>query len=96
LSSHIARLYGLWLKVRNHNVRDLAREHTKEAIKTLVRVMRDSKSDQARAGAACQILDRGWGKPAQTQDLKVNDKRDVREWTKDELLAFLNEAFEQS
>jgi hypothetical protein len=48
-------------------VRDLAREHTEEAIKTLVRVMRDSKSDQARAGAAGQILDRGWGKPAQTQ-----------------------------
>jgi hypothetical protein len=45
-------------------VRDLARVHTREAIATLVEIMRDdSKSEHARIAAATQLLNRGWGLP---------------------------------
>jgi hypothetical protein len=48
-------------------IRDLAREHTVEAIDTLVAVMTAKESPPvARVAAAAQLLDRGWGKATQT------------------------------
>ena len=48
------------------HVRDLAREHTAEALKVMVEVMRDKKAPAtARLGAAQGLIDRAWGKPAQ-------------------------------
>ena len=47
------------------HVRDLARVHTDEAVRILVKIMRSSTSDKARVVAAQAILDRGWGKPIQ-------------------------------
>jgi hypothetical protein len=47
-------------------VRDLARQHTKFAIDRLVKVAKTSKKDQAVVMACIALLDRGWGKPAQT------------------------------
>lgn len=48
------------------HVRDLAREHTVEAIGTLATVMRNkNEAGRARAAAAEALLSRGWGKPAQ-------------------------------
>ena len=50
-------------------VRDLAREHTNRAIRTLVSVMEDEdKPAAARVSAANHILDRGYGKPQQEMD----------------------------
>lgn len=46
--------------------------------------------------AMCQIADRLDGKPAQEQTLTVHDKRDASDWTRDELVAFLNDARERS
>ena len=47
-------------------VKELAREHTSEAIETLVSIMTNIKSaPAARVSAANSILDRGYGKPAQ-------------------------------
>lgn len=47
-------------------LKSLAREHTREAIETIVAVMRDQLADKAtRVTAADKLLDRGWGKPAQ-------------------------------
>ncbi len=47
-------------------VRDLAREQTDKAVKTLISIMDNSKAaDAARAAAANSLLDRGWGRPAQ-------------------------------
>jgi hypothetical protein len=49
------------------DIRALARVYTAEAVETLVSIMRDkSAPPQARAMAADKLLDRGWGKPAQT------------------------------
>jgi hypothetical protein len=46
------------------HVRDLARQHTEAAIRTLVEIMESGKSDSARAAAASELLSRGWGRPS--------------------------------
>jgi hypothetical protein len=58
------------------DVRNLAREHTKEAIETLLLVIRNGKPGEA-AMAANSLLDRGWGKPQAMAEVEV--KKDVRE-----------------
>jgi len=48
-------------------LRELARANTKQAIGALVEVMNDKGcSPSARVSAASEVLDRGWGRPAQT------------------------------
>jgi hypothetical protein len=49
-------------------IRELARDQTNAAIRTLVAVMKSGKSDSARVAAALALLDRGWGKPTQAMD----------------------------
>jgi hypothetical protein len=46
----------------------LARSHTDMAISVLAGVAQHSEHDTARVQAAVHLLDRGWGKPAQTHD----------------------------
>ena len=46
------------------DVKALARQHTAEAIETLVELMRSGKTDSARAAAASELLSRAWGKPS--------------------------------
>ncbi len=41
--------------------------------------------------AMCQIADRLDGKPAQEATVTIDDKRDATDWTRDELVAFLND-----
>lgn len=46
------------------HVRDLARAHTEDAIRTLVEIKGDkSQPAPARVAAATALLDRAWGKP---------------------------------
>lgn len=55
-------------------IRDLARTHTELAVRTLVQIMKNKRySPQARAYAANSVLDRGYGKPAQSVDLTNSD-----------------------
>lgn len=49
----------------NRELREAAREYTEEAVCTLVRIMRDGETDQAKLTAADKLLDRGHGKAAQ-------------------------------
>ena len=44
-------------------VAELARSYTREAIDTLVDMMRNGKDERVRGTAATALLDRGWGKP---------------------------------
>ena len=44
-------------------VAELARSYTKEAIETLVELMRSGNDERVRGTAAQALLDRGWGKP---------------------------------
>ncbi len=47
-------------------LRELAREHTVEAVNTLLAVMQDDEAPAAaRVSAACAMLDRGYGRPVQ-------------------------------
>ena len=51
-------------------VRELAKQQTEAAIRTIVAIMEDPKANaSARVAAAEAILDRGWGKPKQHVDL---------------------------
>ena len=53
-------------------VQDLAREHTTDALKALVRVLGDESAPPAAVvSAANAILDRAWGKPFTTTNLSV-------------------------
>jgi hypothetical protein len=52
-------------------VRDLARAHTATALKSLVAIYEDDAQDpRARVAAAKEVLDRGFGKPVQSIDMK--------------------------
>ena len=44
-------------------VAELARSYTREAIETLVELMRSGNDERVRGTAAQVLLDRGWGKP---------------------------------
>lgn len=54
-------------------IRDIAREYTDSAIKTLVEIAGSPRaSASARVQAANALLDRGWGKPVQyAQNMSV-------------------------
>lgn len=61
------------------NVVELARQHTKEAVKTLATLMRKSENEAVRASAAQALLDRGWGRPMQSMALGVGGIDPARE-----------------
>jgi hypothetical protein len=44
-------------------VAELARSYAREAIETLVELMRSGNDERVRGTAAQALLDRGWGKP---------------------------------
>lgn len=53
-------------------LRALAREHTKPAVEAIIAVMKNKKAPAgARVTAAAEILDRGWGRAAQTVEANV-------------------------
>jgi hypothetical protein len=48
------------------DIRSLARSHTEIAIKVLAGIAKDGTNEGARVAAAVALLDRGWGRPAQS------------------------------
>ena len=52
------------------DLRSLARQHTEKAIAALVEVVTDADHAQ-RVAAAKELLDRGYGKALQTQDVTI-------------------------
>jgi hypothetical protein len=77
-------------------VQALAREYTTEAIETLAAIMRSAKSPAAaRTAAASAILDRGYGRPAQTIDANLN-RKSIDELTDGELIAIAAGADDES
>jgi hypothetical protein len=54
------------------DIRSLARSHTEKALNVLAGIMQQEDAPAAaRVSAAQALLDRGWGKPAQTVDMTV-------------------------
>lgn len=47
------------------SLRELAREHTQDALAVLVQIAKAGESEAARVSAANALLDRGYGKPSQ-------------------------------
>ena len=45
-------------------IRELARQHTMTALRTLIEIAERGENESARVTAATSLLDRGWGKPA--------------------------------
>ena len=70
------------------DVKEMARGFTREAIATLAAVMRDGAAPHsARVRAAETLLDRAWGKPETSANIRVSS--DVRELSTAEILAAL-------
>jgi hypothetical protein len=70
-------------------VRDLAQAYTREAIETLAAIMRDTEAPAAaRAAASNAILDRGFGRPAQTVHATTS-RTSAEEKTDAELMAIV-------
>lgn len=71
-----ANPHGRPKTTNREKVRALARKHTKEAVKILEQIMNDPlQAGRTRLAAAEALLDRGYGRPAQTveaQDAKGN------------------------
>jgi hypothetical protein len=68
-------------------VQELARQHTPRAIDKLADIMRNSQSDSAKIAAAKELLDRGWGKPAQFSISHQGEFKRAIDMTDDELIA---------
>jgi len=90
---------GRWVKGQSGNpsgrrkadktLTELARDASPEAIRTLIKIMRDPKAPHgARAVAADRVLDRAWGKAPQLVGV-VTDMRRAVELTDDELAAIV-------
>jgi hypothetical protein len=73
-------------------VRDLAREHTEEAIETLAAIMRDEVAPAAARISACtELLNRGHGRPVDQRAMlmigaQLNSDRPVKEWSTKEII----------
>ena len=52
---------------------ELAKDHTLDALLTLVDVAKNGRSDAARVSAANALLDRGYGKPAVKKEIEAVD-----------------------
>ena len=55
-------------------IRQLARERGPKAIAARVKVMTKGKSEAARVAAANALLDRGWGRPKQSDESEVTHR----------------------
>lgn len=54
------------------DIKALAQQFGPEAVMTLAQIMKTGDSDKSRAMAANLLLDRGYGKPAQTVDANLS------------------------
>ena len=56
------------------DLKEAAKAHTRQALNTLVSVMNDPEAAQAsRITAAVSLLDRGWGRPQQNIEARVEN-----------------------
>ena len=80
-------------------VRDIAREHTGEAIETLAAIMRDDAAPAAARISACtELLNRGHGRPVDQRAMlmigaQLSSDRSVKEMSTQEIIQKLAESF---
>lgn len=79
-------------------VRDIAREHTEEAIETLAEIMRDEAAPAAARISACtELLNRGHGRPVDQRAMlmigaQLSSDRSVKEMSTQEIIQKLSES----
>lgn len=56
---------------------DLAKEHTADAVKALVRIVKEGGTDAAVVSAATAVLDRAWGRPRQDMGVEMTFDAEV-------------------
>jgi hypothetical protein len=66
----------------------MARKHSAAAIRTLVHIAQNGTPDSARVSAACALLDRGFGRPAQSVELDMVIHKQLDAMNLEELRAF--------
>jgi len=68
------------------DLKSLARSYTEVAVQTLAGISKDGEQEAARVSASIALLDRGWGKPNQPHDAKVDGELRIviRKMLKDE------------
>ena len=77
-------------------VQELARQHTPDVINALVEVCNTAvRHPSARVAAAIALLDRAYGKPAQTIAAEV-PPRSIKHYTTEELEALLTKHLERA
>ena len=69
-----------------HNIAELPRSYSTEAIEPLVDLMRNARDDKVRGTAAQALLDRGFGKPKVEIQNTNADFRDALEQVQNRLL----------
>lgn len=80
-------------------VRDIAREHTEEAIDTLASIMRDEEAPAAARISACsELLNRGHGRPVDQRAMlmigaQLRSDKSVKEMSTQEIIERLTEHF---
>lgn len=62
------------------HVRDLARQHTELALRTLIEIAARGTPDRARVAAAEALLDRAWGRPPQEITGPGGGPLQIRSW----------------
>jgi hypothetical protein len=63
----------------------LAREHTVAAVQALAEIATKGKNESARTTAACALLDRAYGRPAQSIELDLQLTKSLATMTLEEL-----------
>ena len=59
------------------DLKSLARAHTSISIDTLSGIAKSGTQEAARVSAAIALLDRGWGKPNQPTENKIEGKVEI-------------------
>lgn len=58
---------------KRQTIAEMASEYTEDALNALVNIVRSGESENARVAASNAILDRAYGKPAQSMDVSNSD-----------------------
>ena len=65
-------------------LKQIAQQYTDEAFEILLQIARDGENEGARVSAVKEILDRGWGKPAQTVEAGPELTKMILAWASPE------------
>jgi Family of unknown function (DUF5681) len=75
----------------NASLQLMARQHTGMALRTLAEIAKKGEKEASRVAAATALLDRGFGRPIQSMEMRIDESllnKRLSEMSPEELLAF--------